>query len=162
MPVKFAFSEQRLMVWLLCHQCHNLVSRCEYVLLSKDMITPEQYAVLMAVKFISEPVRVTDVARWVDRRPNDISLLTERMERNGLVERTRSLPDRRSVRLVMTKKAEKISDKANARSWKLICDILSDFSEGELQTLSRLMEKVREKAFNYLQPGDVIEEVRLN
>lgn len=162
MPVKFAFSESRLMVWLLCHQCHNLLSRCEYILLSNDRITPEQHAVLMATKVISDPVRVTDVASWLDRRPNNISLLTERMERKGLVKRTRSLPDRRSVRLVITKKGERILDKANARSWKLICDILSDFSEDELQTLSRLMEKVREKAFNYLQPGDVIKEVRIN
>lgn len=162
MPVKFAFNESRLLAWLLCHQCHNLVSRCEEVVFAKTGITPEQHAVLMAIKYINDPVKPTDVARWLDRNPNSISLMIERMEKRGLVRRTRGLPDRRSVRLVMTKKGERILDRATVPGWKLIQEILSDFSEGELQTLVRLLEKIREKAFHYLQPGDVMEEIRVN
>jgi len=162
MPVKFIFSESRLMVWLLCHQCHNLVSRCEEVLLSSNGITPEQHAVLMAIKYISDPVKPTDIAGWLDRRPNNISLMIKRMEKSGLVKRIRDLPDGRSVRIVMTKKGERMLDQATVRRWKLILEILSDFSQDELQTLTRLMEKVRGKAFHYLQPGDVMEEISTN
>ncbi len=162
MPVRFEFRESRLMVWLLCHQCHNLVSRCEEVMSHGKEITPEQHSVLMVMKYADDPVRPTDVARWLDRRKHSISLIVERMEKSGLVKRIRDLPDRRSVRLTMTKKGEEILDQATVRGWKLICEILSDFSEDELQTLARLMDRVREKAFNYLQPGDTIEEIKVN
>lgn len=162
MPVKFEFRESRLMVWLLCHQCHNLVSRCEEVMSYSKEITPEQHGVLMVIKYANDPVKPTDVARWLDRRTHSISLIIERMQKSGIVKRIRDLPDRRSVRLVMTKKGEKILDQATVRGWKLICEILSDFSEDELQTLARLMGKVRDKAFNYLQPGDTMEEIKIN
>jgi len=62
----------------------------------------------------------------------------------------------------MTKKGEKIFNQATDRGWKLICEILSDFSEDELQTLARLMGKVRDQAFNYLQPGDTVEKIKTN
>jgi len=150
------------MVWLLCHQCHNLVIRCEEVLFSNNGVTPEQHAVLMAIKYINDPVKPTDVARWIDRRPNNISLITERMEKAGLINRIRDLPDRRSIRLVMTKKGEKILRQATISRWNLVRNILSDFSPDELQLLSGLMERVRERAFHYLQPSDTIEEVKLN
>ena len=162
MPVKFEFKESRLMVWLLCHQCHNLVTRCEEVVSYGKEITPEQHNVLMAIKYANDPVKPTDVARWLDRRIHSISLIIDRMQKRGLVKRISDLPDRRSVRLVMTKKGERILDQATVRGWKLICEILSDFSEDELQTLARLMDRVREKAFNYLQPGDTIEEIKVN
>ena len=40
--------------------------------------------------------------------------------------------------------------------------MLSDFSEDESQTFIKLMSKVREKAFTYLQPGDTLEEVKIS
>ena len=162
MAVKFDFKESRLMVWLLCHQCHRLVSRCEEVMSYKKEITPEQHSVLIAIKYANDPVKPTDVAKWLDRRTHTISLIIERMQRNGIVERIRDLPDRRSVRLIITKKGEKILDQATIRGWKLICEILSDFSEDELQTLAKLMGKVRDKAFDYLQPGDTMTEIKIN
>ena len=107
MPVKFDFKESRLMVWLLCHQCHNLVSRCEEVMSNSRDITPEQHSVLMAIRYANDPVKPTDVARWLDRRTHSISLIIDRMQKRGLVKCIRDLPDRRSVRLVMTNKGEK-------------------------------------------------------
>ena len=162
MPIKFELRESRLMVWILCHQCHRLVARCEEVMTYGKEITPEQYSVLMVIKCANDPVRPTDVARWIDRRPHSISLIIERMQKSGLVKRISDLPDRRSVRLVVTKKGEKILDQATVGGWKLICEILSDLSQDEMQTLARLMGKVRDKAFNYLHPGDTMEEMKMN
>ena len=162
MPVRFEFREPKLMVWLLCHQCHNLLSRCEEVQFSGNGITPEQHSVLMTIKYANDPVRPTDIANWLDRRPHSISLMIERMQKSGLVKRISDLPDRRSVRIVMTKKGEKIADQATAKNWQLIYEILSEFSEDDLETLARLMGKIRDKAFNILQPADTIEKIKIS
>ena len=162
MPVRFEFKEPKLMTWLLCHQCHNLISRCEEVQFSSNNITPEQHRVLMVIRYAKDPVKPTDIARWLDRRSHSISLIIERMLRRGIVDRIRDMPDRRSVRLVITKKGDEILNQANAAGWKLISELLSDFSGDDLQTLIRLMSKVREKAFTYLQPGDTMEEIKIS
>ena len=137
MPIKFELRESRLMVWLLCHQCHNLVSRCEEVTSYGKEITPEQHSVLMAIKYANDPVKPTDVARWIDRRPHSVSLIIERMQKSGLVKQISDLPDRRSVRLVMTKEGEKILDQATISGWKLICEILSDLYSTGSSTVIR-------------------------
>ncbi|MFC2068302.1 MarR family winged helix-turn-helix transcriptional regulator [Chloroflexota bacterium] len=159
MPVKFTFNEPRLMAWLLCHQCYNLVSRCEEVTFANTQITPEQHAVLLAIKNNNGPVGPTSIAKWLDRSPNSISLMIQRMEKRGLVNQARDLPDLRSVRLVITKKGDKILEQATSRRWNLIQEILSDVSQDDLQTLIRLMELIRGKAFHYLKPKGVMENV---
>lgn len=162
MPVKFAFEESRLMTWLLCHQTFNLVSKCEDVMFAKVGITTQQHAVLMSIKYINDPVTPTDVARWLDRNTNAITLIIDRMEKDDLVKRVRDLRDRRSLRLVITQKGKELLEQATVPSWELVQEILSCLSEEELKTFNRIMGKVREKAFQYLYPGKVMEEIKTN
>ena len=162
MPVKFAFKEARLMTWLLCHQTFNLVSKCEDMIFAKAGITTQQHSVLMAIKYINNPVKPTDVASWLDRNTNAITLIIDRMERDGLVKRVRDLRDRRSLRLVITQKGKELLERATIPGWELVEEILSCLSEEELKTFNRIMEKVRGKAFQYLYPGKVMEEIRTN
>ena len=159
MPVKFLFNQTHHKAWVLCHQCHNMVTKCEEFVLAKVGLTPQQYSVLMAIKFLGKPATPTDVARWLDRNTNSITLIVDRMERDGLVTRARDLRDRRSLRLVMTKKGEELLERASVPAWELVQNTLSCLSEEELQTLCNLIEKVRGSAFQILNPGKKMEEV---
>ena len=162
MPVKFTFREPLLMAWLLCRQCYDLVSKCEEKVFAKLRLTPQRHAVLIAIKYIDEPVHPADVADWLDRNPNNISTMVDRMEKDGLVERIRDMKDRRAVRLVLTEKGNKLLDQANALGWKLMQEILSSLSAEELQAHIKILERVRESAFKYLYPGKVMKEIRKN
>lgn len=163
MPVKFTLHEPLLMAWLLCRQCYNLVSKCEEKVLAKLQLTPQKQAVLIAIKYIDEPVHPTDVADWLDRNPNSISMIIDRMEKDDLVERIRDLnKDRRTVRLVLTEKGKELLDQANVLGWKLMQEILSCLSEEEQQAHIKIMERVRESAFKYLYPGKVMKEIKTN
>ena len=159
MTVKFVFNQPKLDVWVLCHQTYNLVSRCEEIAFAESGLTPQQHGVLMAMKYIKGSVTVTDVAHWLDRNTNSISTLVDRMEKDGLVKRVRDLRDRRSVRLITTRKGKEKFDQATKSGWKLIEKLLSSFSEEELKTFARLMGKLREKAFEELPPRKVMGEV---
>ena len=55
MPVKFLFNQMQHKAWVLCHQCHNMVMKCEESVHAKVGLTPQQYAVLMAIKFLGKP-----------------------------------------------------------------------------------------------------------
>ncbi len=162
MSVRFGIDNPQLKAWLLLHQAYNLVSKCENRVFNKYGLSAEQHAVLMAIKYIKKPVTPTDIARWLDRNPNGISLIVNRMAEVGLVRATRDLRDRRSVRLVITRQGKEIMDRATVAGWKLTQDVLSGMKGEDLNTLIRLLEMVREKSFKYLNPGQVIEEIKVN
>lgn len=162
MPVKFGFNNPYLLAWLLIHQAYNLVLRCENNVFSKYSLSAEQHSVLMAMKYIKSPVTPTAIAHWLDRNPNSISLIVERMAKAGLVKGTRDLRDRRSVRLVITKKGKEIHDKSTIAGWQLIQEILSTMKEEEIRTLIQLLGKVRDKSFEYLNPKTRLDEIKVN
>jgi MarR family 2-MHQ and catechol resistance regulon transcriptional repressor len=162
MPVKFLFDEPRLKAWLLCRQTYNLVLKCEDAVFAKVGLTTQQHAVLMAIKYIRNPVTPSDIAHWLDRNTNSISLIVDRMEKDGLVKRVRDLRDRRSLRLVMTSKGKEIFGQATMIGWVLVQEILSCLTEEDLETLGNLMERIRGKAFEYINPGKTIEVIKTN
>jgi len=162
MPIKFEFENPDKRTWILLRQIHNLVTKCEDRVFSEYKLTTEQHAVLMAIKHIDGPVRPTDVARWLDRSVNSVSMITDRMVKAGLVKRVRDRKDRRVVFLNVTSRAEKAYVMASVAGWKLIEEILSPLSDKDKLTLIRLLETLRDKTYDYLDSGEVVEEVKRN
>ena len=160
MPVKFQFMDQRLQTWLLCHQTYDSVYRCEEAVFAREGLSTQQHAVLMAIKYIKGPVTVSELAHWLERNQNGISTLVDRMVKDGLVIRKRELPDRRSVRLVMTKKGKDILEQATMSGWELVQEILSCLSDEDMRTLNSTLERMREKALGYLNPDKSLEEIK--
>lgn len=160
MPVKFEFENPYMGAWMLLRQTRNLISKCEDVVFSKYVLTTEQYLVIMAIKHIEEPVKVTDVARWLDRSVNSVSMIIDRMVKVGLVRRRRDLPDRRAVRLTITSKAEEAYVPATISGWELIQEILAPLPDKDILTLNRLLEVIRDKTYDYLGSGEVVEKVK--
>ena len=160
MPVKFKFENLNKGAWVLLRQVPNLVARCEDQVFSKHGLTTERHAVLMSIRQIDGPVRPTDVARWLDLSVNSVSMIIDRMVKAGLVKRTRDRKDRRTVFLTATEKAEKAYMKASAAGWELIQEILKPLSDKDKRTLIKLLEILRDKTYDYLDSGEVAEEVR--
>jgi len=162
MPIKFKFEDPYKGAWILLRQVHNLVLQCEERVFSGHELTTERHAVLMAIKHIDAPVRVTEVAKWLDRSTNSVSMIIDRMVKAGLVRRVRDRKDRRAVSLTITNETEKIFALATVAGWGLIQEILSSLSDEDRLTLIRLLETLRDKAYNYLGSGEVVEEVKRN
>jgi DNA-binding MarR family transcriptional regulator len=162
MPIKFRFDDVDKGAWILLRQAYNLIFRCEDRVFSEFDLTTEQHTVLMAVKNISGPVRITDIARWLDRSVNSVSMIIDRMVKAGLVKRTRDRKDRRTVFVTLTKKAEDAYVPATKAGWGLIQEILSPLASEDKRTLIKLLETVRDRTYDYLEPGGVVEEVKVN
>lgn len=162
MPVKFTMRHPVLRAWALYHQTYNLLYRCEEVLFSKMELTPQKYMVLMAIRLMDDPATVSSVAQWLDRNTNSISLIVDRMKKDGLVARTRNLGDRRTVRLSLTQKGKEKLDQAIVPGWDLVQEMMSPLSEKELNTFAGLLEIIRKKTFEYLNPGETMKEVKID
>jgi DNA-binding MarR family transcriptional regulator len=119
----------------------------------------EQYSVLLSMQYLDAPVRITDIARWMDRSVNSVSMLVDRMVKAGLVKRRRDLTDRREVRVVFTSKGKQILKLASPGVWRIIQEISSSLSGEDKRTLIRLLESLRDKAVEHLNPGKDAREV---
>jgi DNA-binding MarR family transcriptional regulator len=151
-----------LRVWFMTHRTRDVLSRCEDKVFAKYGLTSEQYTVLATMKSLEDPVRITDVARWLERSTNSVSMIIDRMVKAGLVKRVRDKGDRRAVRLSITSKAEEALKPAARAALDFVQEVTSPLSPEDKRTFVNLHEMVKHKAFQCLNPGVSIEEMRGN
>ena len=141
-----------LQAWLLIHAARDLAFYLQDRICGEHGITLEQYTVLVAIKHHDDPVTVTDVADWLGHKVNTVSMIADRMVKIGLLSRTRDLPDRRHVRLALTRKADEILRQATPDVWAFVQATMSSLSPEEKSTLIDLLDKVRTAEYQHLAP----------
>jgi len=160
MTVNLNVEQLALRLWFLSHRTHELLRRCEDQVFGEYNLTTEHYTVLAIIKYLDDPVRITDVAQWSGRSTNSVSMIIDRMVKAGLVRRVRDRKDRRTVFLTITGKAENALKPATLAGLEFIREILSALSDEEKRTFVSLHEVVKHKALEYLNPGVDIEEMQ--
>jgi len=146
--------------WSLLHRVRDVFMRCEDERFNPYGITSEQYGVLVTVKYMGGSGRPVDIARWMGRAPNSISMLIDRMVKAGLVKRTRDRKDRRAVNVTMTSKAESALGPATRDGLEFIRNVMSPLLDEELSTLVHLLEIVRHTAVQCMNQEVTIDELR--
>lgn len=131
-------------MWVRLFATATVVQRARELELAKLGITPIQAGVLMILKTATKPVTPTQLARTLYREPHSMSALLQRMEKQGLIERTKDLAQKNLVRISITKKGEETF----RRQWgaKVTTNITSCLSEKEVSTLETCLDKLRVKA----------------
>jgi DNA-binding MarR family transcriptional regulator len=153
MVVKSESANTVLRLWLLLHRVRDVLVQCEDSILSEYGITLEQFTVLGQVKGRGgSPMRIIDLARILERGPNSVSTLVDRMVKAGLVRRTRGKVDRRVVRVSLTSKGENAVKLATPAGWEFIQKILSPISCKDKDALASLLETVTCDLRGYLNP----------
>ena len=84
-------------LWIILDQTYVTVSKCQEAAFAQAGLTLQQYRVLMVIHFAKHPLTQTDIARYLDRNTNSISLIIDRMEKISLVKRVRDSKDRRAL-----------------------------------------------------------------
>jgi DNA-binding MarR family transcriptional regulator len=135
---------------------------CEDSVFAEYGLTTERFTLLAAVKGAGGSLRPVDLASLMDRSPNSVSMLVDRMVKEGLVKRTRDRKDRRVVNVALTRKGEDALAPAMGVGWELVNKILSALSDEDKNTLADLLETVKCECFGYLNPGTDMAEIRGN
>src|SRR5512136_1106370 len=149
-----------LRLWRQLYQTYTLLKQQEDRIFEQHGLTTEQYAVLVSISYIGEPARVTDIARWLERSTNSISMIVDRMVKAGLVRRARDRRDRRVVFVSKTRKAESCLIPATVASFESVREILSPMSHKDSLTLLNLLGEVKYETLKCLKPGVDIGEIK--
>ncbi len=140
-----------LRLWLLLRRVGDALNLCLDLMYSKYGITNEQSGVLGAIKSRG-PLRPSDLASILERSPNSISMLVDRMVKANLVKRTRDRKDRRVVFVTMTDRGRQAIDPAVPEGWQLIHKVLSPLSYDQQRGLADMLETVRCELVRCLNP----------
>ncbi|UCH51646.1 MAG: MarR family transcriptional regulator [Chloroflexota bacterium] len=140
-----------LRLWLLLRRVGDALSLCQDSVFGKYGLTTEQFGVLATIKSRG-PLRPIDLASILERGPNSMSMLIDRMVKAGLVRRTRGRKDRRAVVVSMTSKGEKAVEPAIPAGWEFIHKILSPLSYNDQRALASMLETVKCELVGYLNP----------
>jgi DNA-binding MarR family transcriptional regulator len=151
MTADFESKNTILRLWLLLRRVGDALNLCQDSVFSQYGLTTEQFGVLASIKSRG-PLRPTDLGSILERSPNSISMLVDRMVKAGLVKRARDRKDRRVVTVSMTGKGEKAVEPAIPTSWEFIQKILSPLSDKDRQDLASKLETVKGELVAYLNP----------
>jgi DNA-binding MarR family transcriptional regulator len=149
-------------LWFMIHRTHDMLRTCEDQVFVEYKLTTEQYLVLMAIMYLEEPVRITDIARWLGRSTNSVSMIVDRMVKAGLLRRVRDRGDRRVVNVFITSKGQNALQPAIRAGWEYVWKIISPLPDEDRHTLMKLLEAIRYGAYGYLNSGADIEEIKRN
>jgi DNA-binding MarR family transcriptional regulator len=145
-------SENTVMrIWLLLRRVGDTLALCQDSLFGKYRLTTEQFGVLASIKSRG-PLRPSDLSHILERTPNSISMLIDRMVKAGLVRRARDRKDRRTVTVSLTSKGEAAVEPAIPAGWEFIHEILSPLSYDDQHALANLLETVKCELTGYLNP----------
>jgi DNA-binding MarR family transcriptional regulator len=149
-----------LRLWFITHRTRDALRSCEDKVFGGYGLTAEQYAVLAVMKVMGGSVKVGDLARGLERTPNSVSMIVDRMVKAGLVRRARDRGDRRVVYVAVTDKGEKAFRPATQAGLELIETIMSPLSDEDKRVFLSLHQRVKYEALEYLNVGTDIEEMK--
>lgn len=132
--------------WTLFAHAYLLYARSvERALLPWGLSLP-QFLTLFLLKNSSRPVTPTMLATYLAQMAQSVTSLVQRMEKRGLIERTRTETDRRSVTLRLRPEGEQVLDE----SWDVVLNTVTRFfsplpEERQIE-LEEMLENLRDGA----------------
>lgn len=136
-------------MWVRLFATATVVERARELELAQIGVSTIQAGVLYLLKSTTEPVTPSQLARTLYREPHSMSALLKRMEKQGLIKRTKDLDQKNMVRISLTKKGGETFN----RQWgaKVTTNITSCLSKKELDTLEICLEKLRARAIEIVR-----------
>jgi DNA-binding MarR family transcriptional regulator len=155
--MKFESENLILTTWLMIHRTNALLRMCEDKVFGEYKLTSERYGVLVTIQYLGGSAKPSEVARWLKRSPNSVSMIADRMIKAGLLKRARDRKDRRVVWLTISGKGKEALKPAIQAGWEFIREILSPLSYENRRTLISLLKMINYETLEYLNPGADIE-----
>ncbi len=136
-----SFSDQDYLLWVMLHQTTDAIVLGRDKELKRYRISTIEAAVLFSVQSIGDKATPAEISRWLLRKPHSVSGLLKRMEKKGLIRKTKDLTRKNLVRVSLTEKGKHAYYHSTDR--KFIHKVMSALTEEERQQLKLYLERLR-------------------
>ncbi len=93
--------------------------------------------------YLKKQVNMTEIAEYIHVPLNTATGIVSRMEKDGLIERTRSSEDKRVVLIVQAEKGKQQFQKLFVKMLHYGTKIFDTFTDAEIELFFRMMDKVK-------------------
>ncbi len=140
--------EEDFILWVLLLQARDMIFKARQKELSQYSISPEEAGILCLVQVLGSKATPTEISRWLLREPHTVSGILSRMQRKGLLTKTKDLDRKNMVRVSLTNKGQQ----AYYQSTKVesVRKIMSSLSQDERRQLSSGLKTLRDRALKEL------------
>ena len=135
-------------LWVMLHQASDAIFKVREKELTKYSISTTKASVLFTIESIGHPTTPSEIARHLLRESHSASTILSRMEKQGLVRKTKDLERKNMVRVSLTDKGQQVYHQAVKR--QSIREIMCCLSDEERQQLLLCLKKVRNRALKKL------------
>jgi DNA-binding MarR family transcriptional regulator len=147
--------------FLTLHNTFGLLNKLEErTYFNEASISFPQFLILLTVESSTPPVSQTTIAKAINRGLNSVSMIIDRMEKQGLVVRTRSEEDRRESHITLTSKGKTALAESVRIGGALRERLGKAFQAEELEAFTNLTKKLKkeiEKELGYSSMDDLEE-----
>jgi DNA-binding MarR family transcriptional regulator len=145
----FPSADEDYKLWVLLGQTADATLRARQKELDQYGISTAEAAALFVIQAIGERATPAEITRWLLREPHTVTELLHRMEKGGLVTKTKDLERKNLVRVSITEKGRQAYQQSTKR--KSIQKVISSLSQEERQQLRSYLERLRNKALGELR-----------
>lgn len=135
--------EQEFKLWVMLEQAQSAVFAAREKELTQYGTSPMKAAVLFIVQSIGKEATPAEIARWILRKSHTVSGLLDRMEKDGLITKTKNLPKKNLVRVTITEKGKKAL--RNSMKRESIRRTFAAIPEKDREQLYAQLMKLRDK-----------------
>jgi DNA-binding MarR family transcriptional regulator len=146
--------------WRQIYQTASVLKQHEDQMLKQYGLTVEKLGVLTVIAYLGGTARVTDIAGWLERSSNSVSMIVDRMVKAGLVRRKRDKVDRRVVYVSATGKGEAAFTRAYPAMIEFIRRFLQPLSHEEMSTVSDLLGTLKYELLKSSNPAVDVKELK--
>ena len=144
-----SLADQDYELWVLLYWTKDAIYKAREKELRKWTLSPMWAAVLFTVQAIGSEAILSEISRWLFRKPHSVAGIVRRMEKEGLVKTARDLHRKNLVRVTMTETGQQALHQVT-KGEEAIHSIMSCLSQEERQQLRSCLERLLSKAFTEL------------
>ncbi len=132
----------------LLNQTTETIFRARQKELDQYNISTSQGAVLFITKALGEKATISEISRWLFRKPHTVSEIVSRMEKRGLLKKTKNPQRKDIIKIMLTPKGLEVYQKSKKR--QSFQNIISSLSHEEQQQMIQYLQKLKSSAIDEL------------
>ncbi|MFC1867278.1 MarR family winged helix-turn-helix transcriptional regulator [Thermodesulfobacteriota bacterium] len=146
--VKSIIKNEDYRLWVLMRLTRDAMAKSREKELRRYGISSRESAVLFIIQAVGDKPTPAEISRWMFREQHSVSTLLNRMEKKGLIKKTKDLDRKNMVRVSLTDKGRQTFDKSSQT--ESIHRLLSVLSKKEYKQLFSILGILRDRALEDL------------
>ncbi|MFC2009097.1 MarR family winged helix-turn-helix transcriptional regulator [Chloroflexota bacterium] len=143
-----SFADEDYVLAMLLRQASDAMMRARQSELTPAGVTTIEAATLMMIDSLGQNAMPARIAELVLRRPNSVSALLQRMQKDGLVRRAYDLARKNHVRMELTEYGQEVLEKVKPR--ESVHAVFGALSPEERAFLRKTLLRIRAEALEVL------------